>query len=403
MPSSPEEVQDKTLDWLFSLPSSSSTPKGSEESKEGAESTYTNHGTSSLTSSYEGGLVTSGVNTPEKVCPLSYSAVVGGCLRLDGATHCASGACVSSYFLYPAVVRHSITVSPSLARPFHHCVSRKILSEVWSIVTQLQNEAAPLLVAAESQAAAAAAEEAAATSPAVSTGTTAETAATTSPLLAMAAAVAAVEHWATGGAPGWSHQQAAGEAVEKGKEKKQAKPEPGRGEAVAVRERGPLVSTLLVAPRLHPFNAAKFDNFARNLAIALKQTPIMDRIEVEVCVCVCMCAMCCRALVYWCIPRIIFFKWGARCARGDRSCLCCRALILRWCPPLLVQRLLLLPFSLALLVAFEDTLPSSVTVDQPAQNIFADKNAPPRSSQTTARRPPLAGLPPGVGVRWRHR
>lgn len=44
----------------------------------------------------------------------------------------------------------------------------------------------------------------------------------------------------------------------------------------------PLRSTLLVAPRLHPFNAAQFDNFARTLAIALKQTPIMDRIEVEV-------------------------------------------------------------------------------------------------------------------------
>lgn len=43
----------------------------------------------------------------------------------------------------------------------------------------------------------------------------------------------------------------------------------------------PLASTLLVAPHLHPFNAAQFDNFARSLAIALKQTPIMDRIEIE--------------------------------------------------------------------------------------------------------------------------
>ena len=85
IPSSPEEVQDKTLDWLFSLPaasSSSSSPSTSEgntagnpggsndvdESEEGGESTRTIHGTSSLTSSYEGGLVTSGVNTPEKVC-----------------------------------------------------------------------------------------------------------------------------------------------------------------------------------------------------------------------------------------------------------------------------------------------------------------------------------------------
>lgn len=44
----------------------------------------------------------------------------------------------------------------------------------------------------------------------------------------------------------------------------------------------PLVSTLLVAPRLHPFNSALFENLARNVDIALKQTPIMDRVEVEV-------------------------------------------------------------------------------------------------------------------------
>lgn len=48
------------------------------------------------------------------------------------------------------------------------------------------------------------------------------------------------------------------------------------------RQREPLASTLLVTPRLHPFNAAEFENFGRNLEIALKQTPIMDRIEVEV-------------------------------------------------------------------------------------------------------------------------
>lgn len=44
----------------------------------------------------------------------------------------------------------------------------------------------------------------------------------------------------------------------------------------------PLVSTLLVAPRLHPFNSALFENLARNVDIALKQTPIIDRVEVEV-------------------------------------------------------------------------------------------------------------------------
>lgn len=44
----------------------------------------------------------------------------------------------------------------------------------------------------------------------------------------------------------------------------------------------PLVSTLLVSPRLHPFNSAMFENLARNVDIALKQTPIMDRVEVEV-------------------------------------------------------------------------------------------------------------------------
>lgn len=44
----------------------------------------------------------------------------------------------------------------------------------------------------------------------------------------------------------------------------------------------PLAATLLVAPRVHPFNAALFENLSLNLAIALKQTPIMDHIEVEV-------------------------------------------------------------------------------------------------------------------------
>eukprot|EP00752_Nemacystus_decipiens_P004125 g3774.t1 len=257
IPSSPEEVQDKTLDWLFSLPSSSSsssTPKRNtdrtvgggkdvKESEEGGQPISTNHGASSLTSSYEGGLVTSGVNTPEK-----------------------------------------------------------ILSEVWSIVTQLQNEAAPLLVAAESKAetsaapaGAAAAAAAAATAPSTSSSSagsamTTETAATTpSPLEAMAAAVAAVEQWATGGPPWWLQQQRQQQAkggAEGGKkkmknERAKAAVEPSLAEVV-VTECRPLVSTLLVAPRLHPFNAAKFDSFARNLAIALKQTPIMDRIEVEV-------------------------------------------------------------------------------------------------------------------------
>lgn len=47
-------------------------------------------------------------------------------------------------------------------------------------------------------------------------------------------------------------------------------------------DRDPLASTLLVAPRLHPFNSAQFEHFASNLAIALKQTPIIDRFEVEV-------------------------------------------------------------------------------------------------------------------------
>ena len=94
--------------------------------------------------------------------------------------------------------------------------------------------------------------------------------------------MAALEHWATGGVPGWLQQQAEGDV--EGAEKT----EPAKVEMEVSREEGaaqegrPLVSTLLVAPRLHPFNAAKFDSFARNLAIALKQTPIMDRIEVEV-------------------------------------------------------------------------------------------------------------------------
>lgn len=78
-------------------------------------------------------------------------------------------------------------------------------------------------------------------------------------------------------------QQPAEGEVEGGK--KQAKPELESSRE----ESRPLVSTLLVAPRLHPFNAAKFDNFARNLAIALKQTPIMDKIEVEVRTCVRVC------------------------------------------------------------------------------------------------------------------
>eukprot|EP00903_Cladosiphon_okamuranus_P010988 g10377.t1 len=271
IPSSPEEVQDKTLDWLYSLPSpssssSSSAAKGNtpnarnpwagkdldegvraggdaaacKERKEGGESAYTNHGTSSLTSSYEGGLVTSGVNTPEK-----------------------------------------------------------ILSEVWSIVTQLQKEAAPLLVAAESKEAATVAPPAAASSATAAAATLSSTsspdptgtaATTPSPLAAMAAAVAAVEQWATGGVP-WrpqQHQQQTEGGVEGAKEKRQAKVDlegeagPSRKDGAEESRRPPLVSTLLVAPRLHPFNAAKFDNFARNLAIALKQTPIMDRIEVEV-------------------------------------------------------------------------------------------------------------------------
>lgn len=55
----------------------------------------------------------------------------------------------------------------------------------------------------------------------------------------------------------------------------------------------PLASTLLVTPRLHPFNSAQFDNFAQNLGIALKQTPIVDRIEVEVRACVQVCVGAC--------------------------------------------------------------------------------------------------------------
>lgn len=59
-------------------------------------------------------------------------------------------------------------------------------------------------------------------------------------------------------------------------------PAGGEGKTEEVARDEPLAATLLVAPRVHPFNAALFENLALNLAIALKQTPIMDRIEVEV-------------------------------------------------------------------------------------------------------------------------
>ena len=58
-------------------------------------------------------------------------------------------------------------------------------------------------------------------------------------------------------------------------------PDGGVGEG-GKNQREPLASKLFVAPRLHPFNSAQFENFVSNLAIALKQTPIMDRFEVEV-------------------------------------------------------------------------------------------------------------------------
>jgi len=85
IPSSPEEIQDKTLDWLFSLPPLSSplpsSPALDEETTaaagEGTGAAAVGEGgnaiesssssSSSLTRDYEGGLVTSGVNTPEKV------------------------------------------------------------------------------------------------------------------------------------------------------------------------------------------------------------------------------------------------------------------------------------------------------------------------------------------------
>ncbi|CAN0454479.1 unnamed protein product, partial [Hapterophycus canaliculatus] len=96
IPSSAEEVEDKTLDWLFGLPSSSSSSSspapgkkqatvfaegkqggaaqvgvsvgGGERGGHGAGcQANTVPGSSYLTSSYEGGLMTSNLNTPEKV------------------------------------------------------------------------------------------------------------------------------------------------------------------------------------------------------------------------------------------------------------------------------------------------------------------------------------------------
>ncbi|CAN0147427.1 unnamed protein product [Ectocarpus sp. 4 AP-2014] len=95
IPSSPEEVQDKTLDWLYSLPPalqagqegavggveergaageeavSAAAIVKEEEKEAGRRGSGTSNrcgGSSlSLTSSYEGGLVTSGLNSPEKV------------------------------------------------------------------------------------------------------------------------------------------------------------------------------------------------------------------------------------------------------------------------------------------------------------------------------------------------
>lgn len=152
---------------------------------------------------------------------------------------------------------------------------------MWSIVTQLREEALPFLAAAEN--------EAALPSPSLepsppvssSTGKTcgeaAGGAAPTGGAAAVAVVAAAVEHWTkvatqlkAGAQQGVVNEEEGGEgaaeaAVEAGNEAKKA-----------------LASTLLVAPRLHPFNAAQFENFARTLAIALKQAPIVDRIEVEV-------------------------------------------------------------------------------------------------------------------------
>lgn len=94
IPSSAEEVEDKTLDWLFGLPSSSASSTAMVENKKAAVAekqgenargssvsvdseeperhdqgyqANTVPGSSYLTSSYEGGLMTSNLNTPEKV------------------------------------------------------------------------------------------------------------------------------------------------------------------------------------------------------------------------------------------------------------------------------------------------------------------------------------------------
>lgn len=102
---------------------------------------------------------------------------------------------------------------------------KQVLSQIWSIVSQLQEEVKPILSAEE-----------------------------------VSHSVATVD-----GGRGTTTLATHGGGVEGGEN-----------------ERDPLASTLLVAPRLHPFNSAQFENFASNLAIALKQTPIMDRFEVEV-------------------------------------------------------------------------------------------------------------------------
>ncbi|CAN0442727.1 unnamed protein product [Pylaiella littoralis] len=285
IPSSPEEVEDKTLDWLFGLPASTSTAvsgnnvvankeKNTVEGVAGddaggvvvasiiaeaggkasghagavaaGEGAFNACGSPSLTSSYEGGLVTSGVNTPEKT-----------------------------------------------------------LSEVWSIVAQLQKEAAPLLVAAQHKNAAPPSSpslsisSSPASAASAKTGTAADSApaavgaaaAAAAGAAALAAMTAAVEQW-TATACGQPEKAIEERGGEEAMQQAASPAEPageGEGEVeVEVEEmevdysKKPLVSTLLVTPRLHPFNAAQFDKFARNLAIALTQAPITGRIEIEV-------------------------------------------------------------------------------------------------------------------------
>lgn len=159
---------------------------------------------------------------------------------------------------HPSAVPFSCSFPPSLDE------RSQVLSQIWSIVTKLQDKAAPVL-ASQRRSLSAATE---------------------------AAVVAAV-------AEGGKDEGTAS----RGKEEEE---EGGRSVETEVE---PLVSTLLVAPRLHPFNAAQFDNFAQNLGIALKQTPIMDRIEVEVCK-----VFFCMFFTYlWCGQRVYRFCTGMIC------------------------------------------------------------------------------------------